>query len=61
MENYFKLSFSFVVYTQHCKIIGAIYIREGGGRIFHLALKPSPEHVIEGLGLGLDNLQILES
>ena len=31
MENYFKLSFPFVVYTQHCKVIGAIYIREGGG------------------------------
>ena len=30
MENYFKLSFPFVVYTQHCKIIRAIYIREGG-------------------------------
>ena len=48
MENYFKISFPFV-YTQHCKIFGAIYNREGGGGgDISSALNPSHEYIREG-------------
>ena len=59
MENYFKLSFPFV-YTQHCKIMEAIYIREGGGGRGHFTcpLTLFTNILEKGLGGGYFNCHL---